>query len=96
MIGQDRHPVLRLHDLHGGLLGQQFGGEAFVLGIEMLDQNEAHAAVRRHGIHKSLEGVKAAGRRADADHREAGRLARLGVLGQAPVRTLAQGRGATG
>jgi hypothetical protein len=42
----------------------------------MLDQDEGHAAVGRQRVEKLLEGLEAAGRSADADHREVAELTR--------------------
>ena len=55
---------------------------AFVLGIEMLDQHEAHARIDRQVRQQFCEGFESAGGGADADDRErtrwAGRVAGLG------------------
>ncbi len=56
-------------------LGQQLDHHAFVIRIEMLHQDEGHAASRRQGVEELPAGVEPAGRRADGDDGEAFGLA---------------------
>ena len=47
MIGADAHPVLDLLHRHGSRIGDRFAEKAGVRRIEMLDQDERDAGLRR-------------------------------------------------
>src|SRR5207302_7999131 len=57
-------------DPHGRLLGNEFGQQAFVFGIQMLNQNEGHAGIVRKASDQFGEGFDSAGRRADGGNQE--------------------------
>ena len=61
-------PSVGLDDRHGRVPGEQLDHQAFVLGVEMGDEDEGDTAVRGHGGEELLEGVEPAGRSADAGH----------------------------
>jgi hypothetical protein len=63
----DHHAVLGFDDRDGGGLSQYLRQQALVVRGEMLNQDERHATVHRHGGKKRSKGVEAAGRGADAD-----------------------------
>ncbi len=48
VVGLDRRLRRDLLHGHAGVLRQQFGQEARVVGGEVLDEHEGHAAIRRH------------------------------------------------
>ncbi len=72
-VGFDRLAVLRLGHRHGGHPRQQLGHHALVVGIEVGDEDERHAAPGRHRREEALEGVEAAGRGANPDDQRARR-----------------------
>jgi hypothetical protein len=45
VIGVDGHPISDFGHGHLGVLGEQVGGHALVLGVEMVNQDEAHAGI---------------------------------------------------
>src|SRR4051812_41582178 len=64
-VNMSRRDCGRLHDaLHGngGMPGEQLRKERFVLGIQMLQQDERETAFHRHLREKLLEYFQAAGR----------------------------------
>jgi hypothetical protein len=71
-VGLDPHAVLDLLDLHAGVALDQLGQDAFVIGREMLHQNEGHAGldIARNGREEGLERGQAAGGGTDADDGE--------------------------
>jgi len=73
VVRADRQSVLGLHHRHRGLPAQELDQQALVLGIEMLDQDEGHAALRRHDRKERLEGFEPAGGRAET-HDQAGHV----------------------
>jgi hypothetical protein len=60
MVGGDRHAVGGLHHRHLGVIAQDLDQQALMMRIEMLDQDERHAALRRHVREEALEGVQPA------------------------------------
>jgi hypothetical protein len=56
-----------LHYRHLGVIAQQLDQQALVMRVEMLDEDERHAAVRRHGREEAFEGIEAAGGGAEAN-----------------------------
>jgi hypothetical protein len=56
MIGCDRHAVGRLPDLHLGMLAEDVGHVARVIGIEVLDDDESHARLGWHGVEEFFQG----------------------------------------
>ena len=48
MIRFDLQPVFNLHDRHPGRTLQQFDHDPFVVWVEMLNENEGHAACLLH------------------------------------------------
>jgi hypothetical protein len=81
VVGDEGVAVLRLRHRHGRAAAQDIDQRAGVVGIEMLDQDERHAGVRRRIGEEGPEGLQAAGRGAQADsERDPG-------LGRCPPRT---------
>ncbi len=74
-VGLDPHAVGDLDDRHHRLLAEQLGEQAFARRLEMLDNDEAHAAVGRHRVQELGRDLQPAGRHADADDRERPALA---------------------
>ena len=68
MVGFHGHAVLHLDDWHVGERSEQTDHEALVRGIEVWNEHEGDAAVRRHGGEEFLEGVQPASRGADTGH----------------------------
>ena len=66
----DLHPVLDLDDRHGGGALEQLRQHALVRRVQVLDDDEGHAAALRHVLAKLLERLQPAGRGADADDGE--------------------------
>jgi len=64
----DFHAVPDFHHRHPGVPLEDFSQDAFVLGAQVLDDHEAHAAVRGHVGKKGFQGLQAAGGGADAHH----------------------------
>ena len=69
-VGADDGAVFNLVDGHGGVLGEQFGHEAFVLGGEVLDEDEGHAGVGGKSFEEFGVGFEAAGGCTNADDGE--------------------------
>ena len=65
----DRNAFGSLRDRHGRVARQKPSHQADVDRIEMLNDDKGHAGVRRQCGQQSLEGVEAAGRRADTRNR---------------------------
>ena len=85
MVARERHPVRRLQHLHWRVASEQIDHQALMRRIEMLDQDEGHAAVGRQGVKKLLEGVETTGRGPQSNDWEIHTRA----LGQrAPIRLL--------
>jgi hypothetical protein len=61
MVGDNGHALRGLDHRHRRLPGQEVDQQALVVGVEMLDQDEGHAAFRRHVRKEILEGVEPAG-----------------------------------
>ena len=61
VLAFDPDAVDHLLDLHRGVAGQQIDHQAFVLGIEMLDQHERHAGAGRQRIEEFPEGFEPSG-----------------------------------
>ena len=80
-VGQDHVDAVRLDrrtladraHAHPGVPAQQLDHVALPGRIEMLDDHECHAAVRRHRVEQLLERVEAASRRPDPDDRKGSR-----------------------
>ena len=66
VVGLDLQPVLGLRDRHGRRALQQLDQHALVRGVEVLDDDEGHAAVLGHAAEELLERLQPAGRGADA------------------------------
>ena len=75
MIGLDRHPVRRLHDRHGRVRGEQLDHVALAGGVEVRDEHERQAIVRRHRVQERAERLEAPGGGADAHDDRPGRAA---------------------
>ena len=94
MLALDRHAIRCLPHRHRRVPGQQVHHHAFVGRIEMLDQDEGHAAIGRQRVHKLPASIKAARRGAYSDDREVRRAARRSARRHgAPARSR---RGSTG
>ena len=52
MVGLHFHPVGDLRDPHRGFFGHQFGQQAPMLGIQVLDQDKRHARVLGQAPHR--------------------------------------------
>jgi hypothetical protein len=75
-----RGPVLDFDHLHARGALEQFGHDAFARRIEVLNNNECHAAARRHSPQELIQGFESSGGSADADdgkHRARGRGGRF-------------------
>jgi hypothetical protein len=70
VVALESHTVGGVLDRHRRVPGQQLDHHALMRRIEMLDQDEGHAAVGRQRVEEILEGLETAGRGADPDHRE--------------------------
>jgi hypothetical protein len=68
VVANDRNAVLRFDHRHGGCLAQNINQRALVVRGQVPDQDERHAAIGRHFLKESLEGIKSAGRCAKADY----------------------------
>ena len=70
------HPgaILDLDDFHAGGALEQFGHDALVRRVQVLDDDKRHAAARRHVPQKLLQGLESPGGGADADDGERIRL----------------------
>ena len=66
----DQGAILDLDDFHAGGALEQFGHDAFVRRVQMLDDDKRHAAVLRHMSEKMLQRFESAGGGADADDGE--------------------------
>lgn len=69
-VGQHVHLVLGLDHRHGRTALQDLAQDAGVVGVEVLHQHEAHAAVDRHRAEELFEGLDPASRSAEPDDRE--------------------------
>jgi hypothetical protein len=67
MVRGERHAVLGLHHRHLGVIARELDQQALVMRVEMLDQDERHAALRRHVREEALEGIEPAGGSAETD-----------------------------
>jgi hypothetical protein len=70
VIGANRQIVGRLENRHPRDLGEQLGQMVFARGVQMLDQDEGHAGLRRQPGEQLRKGFKPAGRRSDPDNRK--------------------------
>ncbi len=70
MVGLDGHAVGNFLDAHGRLFRNEFGEQAFVLGIKMLDQDESHACIVGKVSHEFGEGLDSASGSADGGNQE--------------------------
>ena len=63
------HPgaILDLDDLHAGGALEQFGHDAFVRRVQVLDDDKRHAAARRHVAQELFQRLESPGGGADAD-----------------------------
>ena len=71
-VGGQRHAIAGLHHRHRGHPLQQLGQRTAVAGVKMLDDDEGHAARRRHMAEKGFECLETAGRTTDADNGKTG------------------------
>ncbi len=62
MVGLHPQSVSGLAHGHGGVLGKQFGCQADVGGVQVLHHHESHAAVGRHGLEETPDGLESASR----------------------------------
>jgi len=70
VIGLDEHAVRDLGEHHGGVLREDLGEHALVVGREVLHQDERRAGVDGHGVEEPLVRLEPARRGADADDDE--------------------------
>jgi hypothetical protein len=66
----DQHAVSRLPHAERRVARQQLHHHALVAWVEVLDQDERHAAPGRNRLYQLLASLKTAGGGADADNRE--------------------------
>lgn len=64
----DREAILGCNDGNGAVRREQFDKEALVLGVQVLDQHERHAAVGANVGEKRFEGGETSCGSADADN----------------------------
>lgn len=84
VVRLDQDAVGHLLDRDARPPGEQLDHPALKVGREVLEDDEGHAAIHRHGREQGLERLQAASRRADADDGQTSRLSRRrfrGVLG---------------
>jgi hypothetical protein len=67
VIRRQVYAIPRFLDPHRGVGAQKIRQDALVLGAKMLDQDEGHAAVRRHVVEEGRKGLETAGRGPDRD-----------------------------
>ncbi len=67
VVRLDLHAVPDLDDLHGGGALEQLHHDPLVGRVQVLDDDEGHAASRGHVLQEQLQGLQAAGGGADAD-----------------------------
>lgn len=67
MVRLDVHAVLHEMNRERGVPGEQLVHHALEVRRQVLDDHERHPGVARQAVEESLDGVEAAGRRADAD-----------------------------
>jgi hypothetical protein len=64
----DLHPVFDLKNLHPGGALEEFGHDPLVRRVEVLDDDNGHAAVFRHMPQEQLQRLQPAGGGADTDN----------------------------
>jgi hypothetical protein len=88
-VGRDRGRLDDLQHRHAGEPRQELVHQALEVGRQVLDDDERHAGVGRHGLEQALEGLEATRRRTDPDH-EGRALVRTDIVvtdhGDAPGR----------
>jgi hypothetical protein len=82
MLRLDRHSLRCLPHAHRRVAGQQIHHHALMGGIEMLNEDEGHAAVGRQGAYELPAGIEAAGRSAYADDGEVASISGRSLRGQ--------------
>ena len=70
VVGFDSEIIRDLLDRHRGDATEELGEGAFVLGVEMLDEDKAQARVGRQMLEQVGEGLQSASGSADADDRK--------------------------
>lgn len=70
MIRLQRHSVLDLEDRHLRCFGEELVQNAFMVGIEVLDEYERHPGVDRQGLEQRRASLQSSGGGADANNRE--------------------------
>lgn len=70
MVAIDPHSLDRLKNGHRGMTREQVHHHAFVGGVEVLDQDEGHAAIGRQRVQKASAGVKTPCRSANSHDEE--------------------------
>ena len=70
VIGKERAAIGGFGHGHRGMFGQQFGQQALMGRVEVLDQDKGHPRFRREQRHQLGGCLQAAGRRADGDDRQ--------------------------
>jgi hypothetical protein len=61
MIRFDGYAFGDLRHRHAGGVGKQPGEQAFVLGVQMLDQHKCHAGFRGQSLQQAPEGFQPSG-----------------------------------
>ena len=69
-VRPDLGAILDLDDFHAGGALEQFGHDALVRRVQVLDDDKGHAAARRHVLQELLQGLQSPGGSADADDGE--------------------------
>jgi hypothetical protein len=70
MIGLNGLALLRLAHRHLGATAEELGQVAHVRRVQMHDDDEAQAPIRRHCPDEPFQGVESSSRGADRDHRK--------------------------
>jgi hypothetical protein len=79
-VGPDLGAFLDRDHVHAGAPAQELDHVALPGRVEVLDHDERHAAVGRHGAEQLLERLETARRRADPDDREGAARRRPGLV----------------
>ncbi len=82
VVRLDPHSVLDLLHRQQGVSCQDLGRQAFMVGVEVLDQDEGDPGVLGHPREQVFEGVQTSGRSADSHHREGQRKRRWRLFGR--------------
>ena len=68
VVGLNTQAIMDLLNRHGGLFGEDLRQQAFMIGIEVLNDHVRHGAFRRQRHQKLRDGFESACRSADGDN----------------------------